>query len=52
MAIGGLLAQTCWEHAGKLNCAELVAIADYDAIVQGPHPRISISFSACSMVRR
>lgn len=34
MAIGGSLAQTYWDHATKLNRAELVAIADYDTIVR------------------
>lgn len=34
MAIGGSLSQTYWEHAGKANRAELVAISDYDAIVR------------------
>jgi len=32
MSIGGSLSQTYWEHAGKLNRAELVAMSDYSSV--------------------
>jgi len=51
MAIGGSLAQAYWEHASKFNRTELVAISDYEALVQTFTPTADMFDSEISLLQ-